>query len=114
MSKNSASRDLVALVLEWAREWGEEDPRDIRWVYATRDEAIRLLHGSVGSTDESTYLVTLRGDFSLVRDSGKSMHGVWAALMVDPTLMQVRTYTVRPSDSIPDMDLSALGEVNTI
>lgn len=114
MSQDSAERDLAGLALAWSKEWGEETPRDIQWVLTTRDEAMRLLYGNVGSVSDAAYLITFRGDFSQLRDTGKSAHGVWAALLVDQNSMHVRTFTVRPQDFIPEIDLSALGEVHDI
>ncbi|MER6441256.1 hypothetical protein ABT275_33465 [Streptomyces sp. NPDC001185] len=80
----------------------------------TRDRAMRLLYSTVGSTDEPVFLLTCRGDFSRLRETGKSVHGVWAALFIDPVTLDVRSYTVRPWDFIPDVDLSALGAVTSI
>ncbi|MFF4507618.1 hypothetical protein [Streptomyces sp. NPDC001401] len=114
MSQNLTGSSLDSLVREWARKWGEDNPSEILWVTTTRNEAIQLLHDNVTSTNDAAYLVTLRGDFSMLVDTGKSLHGVWAALLVDPVHMEVRTYTVRPAGFIPDIDLSALGEVSSI
>ncbi|MEV5982800.1 hypothetical protein [Streptomyces sp. NPDC052114] len=47
-------------------------------------------------------------------DTGKSLHGVWAALFIDAREMRVRTFTVRPEEFIPEFELSGLGEVGRI
>ncbi|MEU0413563.1 hypothetical protein ABZ307_38030 [Streptomyces griseorubiginosus] len=114
MSQNLTGPNLHSLVHEWASKWGEDNQREILWVTTTRNEAMQLIHDNVTSTNEAAYLVTLRGDFSMLVDTEKSVHGVWAALLVDPVHMEVRTYTVRPTGFIPDIDLSRLGEVSSI
>lgn len=114
MPQNVENSGLSEVVREWSRNWGEVTPRDILWVRTTRDQAMRLLYDDVGSTEEAIYLVTLRGDFSMLVDTGKSLHGVWAALFIDAREMRVRTFTVRPEEFIPEFELSGLGEVGRI
>ncbi|MEU1502778.1 hypothetical protein [Streptomyces sp. NPDC005732] len=110
----SVSSALESLARGWASEWGEENPQEMQWVSTTRDQAMRLLYSTVASTDEPAFLLTCRGDFSRLRETGKSTHGVWAALFIDPVTMEVRSYTVRPWDFIPDVDLSVLGPITSV
>ncbi|MCC3768742.1 hypothetical protein [Streptomyces sp. UNOC14_S4] len=96
---------------EWASEWGEEAPKNVRAVLTTHDEGVRKIYGNrVRSTSDETYLVILEGAFT--RSPSGSPKGDWAALFLTLSpQVAVRSYTVRPLSHVPDLVLEELGPV---
>ncbi|MEU4999355.1 hypothetical protein [Streptomyces sp. NPDC021622] len=75
----------------------------------------QMYDGGVTAPNEPIYLVTLEGSFSLQREEGaEARTGTWAALLIDPILVRVTTYTVRPPDMIPELSLTDLGGVHDL
>lgn len=95
-------------VLEWAVEWGEGNPRNVRMVVTTHEAATQWLHGpQTSSRPDRVYFVTVQGTFRQ-----RSRSGEWAALFVDPATFRVVTFTVRPLEAVPTRSLEQLGTVH--
>ncbi|GGZ38910.1 hypothetical protein GCM10010387_36380 [Streptomyces inusitatus] len=76
---------------------------------------MRAVYGpGFGSTSKPKYLLTLRGDFSFLTDSGTSRNGVWAALFLSVDSPHITGYTVRPAGDVPSYDLGELGRVHLL
>jgi hypothetical protein len=97
-------------VLEWAAEWGEPKPRNLRMVATTHEAATQWIHGpQVGSRTDWVYFATVQGAF---RKDGRA--GEWAAVFVDRATFRVVTYTVRSRDQAPGRPLEQLGTVHQL
>lgn len=95
-------------VVEWAAEWGEEEPRDILMVVTTHEAATQWLHGpQTWSRPDQVCFAVVQGAF---RQRGRT--GDWAALFIDPVTFRVVTFTVRPLEAVPDRPLGQLGTVH--
>ncbi|GAA2243357.1 hypothetical protein GCM10010232_32960 [Streptomyces amakusaensis] len=106
---------LSGVAHDWALEWGDGSPRDLCVVLTTGDAGMQAVYGpGFGSTPKPKYLLTLRGDFSFLAESGTPRNGVWAALFISVDSMNITGYTVRPADDIPPCDLGKLGRVHTL
>lgn len=109
-------RQISVAARKWAHEWSDPHPRHGKVVSTTRPAVMHQMYGGgVTAPDEPVYLVTFEGSFFLQRKEGSEPRtGTWAALMIDPILMRVTTYTVRPPNMIPDFPLTALGDVHEL
>ncbi|MEU6395283.1 hypothetical protein [Streptomyces sp. NPDC046939] len=109
-------RQISVAAREWAREWSDPYPRHGKVVSTTRPAVMRQMYGGgVTAPNEPVYLVTFEGCFFLQKEEGAEPRtGTWAALMIDPILMRVTTYTVRPPNMVPEFPLTVLGDVREL
>lgn len=109
---------IVRVVDNWCREWGEEAPHDVVAVSTTHCEAMQKIYGPrVSADDISIYLVVARGYFSYlagVGAEGTVRSGIWAALFIEQETLAVRGFTVRFVDEIPEVNLADLGPVQPV